>query len=114
MSENETGNEPRTEEAEEEREPAHANILRWTSRILVYTGAAVMIVLGGLFLLWRFVLTDVFASRFGWTEGFPWELKLAAVGGLILYNLGRLPAYLRYFFPPAEDGKAEKFHRRER
>ena len=46
----------------------------------------------------------------GLHTGIPYVLL--GVGGLVVYNLARLPAYVRYFFPPREEA-GEKFHRRD-
>jgi hypothetical protein len=45
----------------------------------------------------------------GWKVDFPY--LLVGIGALIVYNLGRLPAYLRYFMP-GDAPPREKFHRR--
>lgn len=62
-------------------------------------GAAAMIVSAA---LWA-------ADLLGWKTGVPYVL--IGVGGLIAYNLCRLPAYLRRILPKPE-APGPKFHRR--
>ena len=46
----------------------------------------------------------------GWKTDIPYVL--VGIAGLVVYNLARLPAYVRHFFPK-EEAPGPKFHRRD-